>query len=48
MLKKTIEKEKRKQRKTWIGLYTRLTPTKTQKKQKEARKEFQKVQREHC
>lgn len=48
MLKKTIEKEKRKKRKTWVGLYTRLTPTRNQKKQKEDRKEFQKVQREHC
>ena len=28
MLKKNIEKEKRKQRKTWVGLYTRKTPTK--------------------
>lgn len=28
MLQKNIDKEKRKQRKTWIGLYPRKTPTK--------------------
>ena len=35
MMQKTVEKEKRKQRKTWVGLYTRITLTKEQKKQKE-------------
>lgn len=40
MMQKTVEKEKRKQRKTWVGLYTRVTLTKEQKKQKEAHKEF--------
>lgn len=42
MLKKNQDKIKRKQRKTWIGLYTRVTPTKKQQKQKEDRKIFQK------
>jgi hypothetical protein len=28
MLQKNIDKQKRKERKTWVGLYTRKTPTK--------------------
>lgn len=39
MLKKNIEKEERKQRKTWVGLYTRKTPTKKDKEEK-ARKKY--------
>ena len=31
MLQKNIDKEKRKNRKTWVGYYTRKTPTKTEK-----------------
>ena len=34
MLKKNIEKEERKKRKTWAGLYTRKTPTKKEKEEK--------------
>lgn len=43
MLQKNIEKEKRKERKLWIGLYTRKTPTKkellTRMQNKHKRKE---------
>jgi hypothetical protein len=31
MLQKNIDKQKRKNRKTWVGLYTRKTPTKKEK-----------------
>lgn len=31
MLQKNIEKLERKERKTWVGLYTRKTPTKKEK-----------------
>lgn len=48
MLKKTIDKEKRKQRKTWVGLYTRITPTKSQRKQKELVKETRKIKQSYC
>ena len=34
MLKKNIEKEQRKNRKTWVGFYTRKTPTKKQLERK--------------
>lgn len=47
MMQKTVEREKRKQRKTWVGLYTRVTPTKEQKKQKEAHKEFQRTKHKY-
>lgn len=40
MLKKTIEREKRKHRpKQWRGFYTRKTPTKREKLEKIKRKE---------
>lgn len=42
MLEKTKEKEKRKKRPTWNGLYTRKTPTKKDKLEKELRKVKQK------
>lgn len=38
MLKKNIEKLKRKDRPTWEGFFTRLTPTKTEKIRKIERK----------
>ena len=38
MLKKNIEKEERKKRKTWQGYYTRKTPTKKGKIEREERK----------
>ena len=38
MLQKNIDKEKRKKRKTWTGLYTRKTPTKKEKQDKINRK----------
>lgn len=47
MMQKTVEREKRKQRKTWVGLYTRVTPTKEQKKQKDAQKEFQRTKHKY-
>jgi hypothetical protein len=31
MLQKNIDKEKRKNRKTWVGYYERKTPTKQEK-----------------
>ena len=34
MLQKNIDKQKRKERKTWVGLYTRKTPTKKELQQK--------------
>ena len=43
MLKKNIEKQERKQRATWVGYYTRKTPTKAQKEEKRIRKEKQKL-----
>jgi hypothetical protein len=41
MLKKNIEKQERKQRPTWGGLYTRKTPTKQEKLDKQLRKQKQ-------
>lgn len=38
MLQKNIDREKRKERKTWSGLYTRKTPTKQEKMRKQERK----------
>ena len=38
MLQKNIDKEKRKERKTWKGLYTRKTPTKKEKLEKMRKK----------
>ena len=38
MQKKNQEKLKRKNRKTWVGLYTRKTPTKKEKLVKELKK----------
>ena len=38
MLEKNIEKEKRKQRKLWNGYYTRKTPTKREKEEKNSKK----------
>lgn len=38
MLKKNIEKENRKNRKTWEGYYTRKTPTKKEKIEKSLKK----------
>ena len=34
MLQKNIDKQKRKERKTWAGLFPRKTPTKKQLKKK--------------
>lgn len=34
MLQKNIDKEKRKQRNTWVGYYTRKTPTKDELKER--------------
>ena len=45
MLKKNIEKQERKKRNTWVGYYSRKTPTKAQKEAKLARKEKQKIRR---
>ena len=42
MLQKNIDKEKRKQRKTWQGYFTRKTPTKKEKEEKN-RKNIKKV-----
>jgi hypothetical protein len=39
MLKKNIEKLKRKERPTWVGYYTRKTPTKKELLEKQARKD---------
>ena len=38
MQKKNIDKLKRKERKTWVGLYTRKTPTKKELVAKELKK----------
>lgn len=38
MLQKNIDKQKRKERKTWNGYYTRKTPTKKEKMEKAERK----------
>ena len=38
MLQKNIDKQKRKERKTWVGLYTRTTPTKRGKLEKISKK----------
>ena len=38
MLQKNIEKEERKNRKTWQGYYTRKTPTKKDKEEKNRKK----------
>lgn len=34
MLQKNIDKQKRKERKTWVGLFPRKTPTKKEKQEK--------------
>ena len=39
MLKKNIEKLKRKERPTWVGYYTRKTPTKKELLEKQTRKD---------
>jgi hypothetical protein len=38
MLQKNIDKEKRKERRTWVGYFTRKTPTKKEKVRKIERK----------
>ena len=38
MLQKNIDKQKRKGRKTWVGLYPRRTPTKQEKLEKADKK----------
>ena len=38
MLQKTKDKLERKNRKTWVGLYTRQTPTKKEKLEKANKK----------
>lgn len=38
MLQKNIEKEKRKQRKNWVGYYSRFTPSKRDREIKEEKK----------
>lgn len=38
MLQKNINKQKRKERKTWGGFYTRKTPTKKEKMEKNRKK----------
>ena len=38
MLQKNIDKEKRKQRKTWVGYYTRKTPTKKELERRQQQK----------
>ena len=38
MLQKNIDKEKRKERKTWQGFFTRKTPTKKEKEEKNRKK----------
>lgn len=43
MLQKNIDREKRKSRKQWVGLYTRLTPTKKEKLNKISKK-YKKVE----
>ena len=43
MLEKNVKKSEHKNRKTWVGLYSRKTPTKAEKIKKELKK--QKAQR---
>jgi hypothetical protein len=38
MLQKNIDKENRKQRKTWVGYYERKTPTKKERIKKSEKK----------
>ena len=38
MLQKNIDKQKRKERKTWAGLYARKTPTKKELQRKQESK----------
>ena len=38
MLQKTIEREKRKERATWVGYYARKTPTKRERAERAERK----------
>ena len=38
MLQKNLDKQKRKQRKTWVGLYSRKTPTKNELKKRSINK----------
>lgn len=38
MLEKNKEKEKRKKRETWVGYYSRITPTKKEKAEKAMKK----------
>ena len=38
MLQKNIDKQKRKERKTWVGLFPRKTPTKKQLEKKNKNK----------
>lgn len=45
MLQKTIDREKRKSRKTWNGYVSRATPTMQEKKRKQARKEKQNLKK---
>ena len=42
MLDKNIDKQKRKNRPTWVGYFQRKTPTKKEKIQKQEQKEKQK------
>jgi len=49
MLQKNVEKEERKKnRKTWIGLYTRKTPTKKEKLKRLDRKYNKKKETENA
>lgn len=47
MLKKNIDKQKRRERQTWVGYYTRITPTKKQKQDKLLKKEKQKLRSDY-
>lgn len=38
MLQKNIDKQKRKERRTWNGFYSRITPTKKEKLEKISKK----------
>ena len=38
MLEKNIQKEKRKKRDTWVGYYSRITPTKKEKMERKMKK----------
>lgn len=44
MLQKNIDKEKRKQRKNWVGFYTRKTPTKKELERRNAKKYKSRIQ----